>query len=226
MAWYSGNWGYFTLHKNRWRGPPCSSHFLCSKSSQPQVKLKKSVIGPAYASGCIWGVGFACMMKGNLDFEEKRAWRKWHLFRGHVSFRGCNLKPEGISILLQGTITYPLPRGTFESMIFFGYMQDGRWWQQDEKLKDNCWWWEASTGWHRWKKPTENCQWQHRWLVSEEGCAILVMYRRNEKQFLEFALDRLLAHPAMQAPMRKVQGDLDAHGVQGYEKYFPEGWIS
>ena len=56
--------------------------------------------------------------------------------------------------------------------------------------------------------------------------ANLVMYRRNEKQFLEFGLDRLLAHPAMQAPMRKVQGDLDAHGVQGYEKYFPEGWIS
>lgn len=28
------------------------------------VRLKKSVIGPAYASGCIWGVGFACMMKG------------------------------------------------------------------------------------------------------------------------------------------------------------------
>jgi len=72
--------------------------------------------------------------------------------------RGCNLKPEGINILLQGTITYPLPKDTFESMIFFGYMQDGRWWQQDEKLKDNWWWWEALSGWHRWKKPTENCQ--------------------------------------------------------------------
>lgn len=33
---------------------------------QLEVKLKKSVIGPAYASGCIWGVGFACMMKGRL----------------------------------------------------------------------------------------------------------------------------------------------------------------
>ena len=31
------------------------------------VKLKKSVIGPAYGSGCIWGIGFACMMKGALS---------------------------------------------------------------------------------------------------------------------------------------------------------------
>lgn len=103
--------------------------------------------------------------EGQLGFRSKGR-LKW----GMLVFRGCNLKPEGISILLQGTVTYPLPKGTFESMIFCKYMQDGRWWQQDEKLKDNWWWWEASTGWHRWKKPTENCQWQHRWLVSEDGC--------------------------------------------------------
>ena len=35
------------------------------------MRLKKSVIGPAYASGCIWGVGFACMMKGDwADFHR------------------------------------------------------------------------------------------------------------------------------------------------------------
>jgi len=45
----------------------CSSGILILYSSVAVirgVKLKKSVIGPAYASGCIWGVGFACMMKG------------------------------------------------------------------------------------------------------------------------------------------------------------------
>jgi len=45
----------------------CSSVLLMLYSSLAAVrgvKLKKSVIGPAYASGCIWGVGFACMMKG------------------------------------------------------------------------------------------------------------------------------------------------------------------
>lgn len=45
----------------------CSSGILILYSSVVVirgVRLKKSVIGPAYASGCIWGVGFACMMKG------------------------------------------------------------------------------------------------------------------------------------------------------------------
>lgn len=45
----------------------CSSVLLMLYSSIAVVrgvKLQKSVIGPAYASGCIWGVGFACMMKG------------------------------------------------------------------------------------------------------------------------------------------------------------------
>jgi len=45
----------------------CSSVLLMLYSSIAVVRgveLQKSVIGPAYASGCIWGVGFACMMKG------------------------------------------------------------------------------------------------------------------------------------------------------------------
>ena len=37
---------------------------VCLYQTDSQVKLQKSVIGPAYASGCIWGVGFACMMSG------------------------------------------------------------------------------------------------------------------------------------------------------------------
>ncbi|CAJ1405172.1 unnamed protein product [Effrenium voratum] len=45
----------------------CSSVILIIYSSLAVVrgvKLQKSVIGPAYVSGCIWGVGFACMMQG------------------------------------------------------------------------------------------------------------------------------------------------------------------
>eukprot|EP00913_Durusdinium_trenchii_P030798 g28844.t1 len=49
----------------------CSSGILIVYSSLAVVKLKKSVIGPAYGSGCIWGIGFACMMKGiaNLGYS-------------------------------------------------------------------------------------------------------------------------------------------------------------
>ncbi len=52
--------------------------------------------------------------------------------------------------------------------------------------------------------------------------ALLVMYRRNEKEFLEFALHRLLAHPALQSPMRKVQNHLESCGQKAYEKYFSD----